>query len=366
MKIVLDLRTYDWTGIGRVAKGMARHLPIKLSDTEFVFILNQGQADDISYKNVTKEYITALPFNFMEHYQVYNVLKKHAKVDIFHATQFNLPLWIAKETKVVTNIYDLLEEADEYRTVLHKIYYHCFIRYCLHRSDAIVAQSKYTCQSLKKYHNYNNAHSVYPGFDSSDLVGEINSTEAQNHYKLPSKYFFYIGINKPRKNLKGLISAYSKLLARNNHINANLVLAGPIGGIYDMGYDLLQDVEEKGLSQRIQVLGFVPEEWIKELYRNAMFSIIPSYLESGYSYPALESISVGTPVMLNFRDMSEFGDDCAYYFDAFDVNDLSSKLENMIVNDDLRNNLSLKSKPALKQYSWSIYVQKIDQIYSHL
>ena len=168
----------------------ARHLPKKLSETEFVFILNQGQADDILYKNVTKVYITASPFNFMEHYQVYNVLRKHAKVDVYHATQFNLPLWIAKETIVVTNIYDLLEEADEYRTVFHKIYYHYFIRYCLRRSDAIVAQSKYTCLSLKKYHNYNNAVPIYPGFEAVDMIGDVDSTEAKTYYNLPEKYIF--------------------------------------------------------------------------------------------------------------------------------------------------------------------------------
>jgi glycosyltransferase involved in cell wall biosynthesis len=363
MKIVLDLRTYDWTGIGRVAKGMAHHLPKKLSDTEFIFILNPGQADDINYQNVIKEYITAPTFNLKEHYQVFNVLKKHAKVDVYHATQFNLPLWISKETKVVTNIYDLLEEADEYRTVFHKLYYLYFIRYCLRRSDAIVAQSKYTYQSLKKYHNYSNAVPIYPGYDVEDMIGDVDSTEAKTLYNLPEKYIFYIGINKPRKNLRRLVAAYEKILSRNSCLDTDIVLAGPIGGKHDVGYDIVRDIEDKGLSHRVHILGFVPDELIKELYYRAMFSIVPSYLESGYSYPALESISVGTPVMLNIHDMKEFGHCNIYYFDALDADDMAKKIEEMIDNDGFRKKLFDKSKLITKQMSWCNYVKYIGLIY---
>ena len=159
------------------------------------------------------------------------------------------------------------------------------------------------------------------------------------------------------------MAAYEKILSRNSCLDTDIVLAGPIGGKHDVGYDIVRDIEDKGLSHRVHILGFVPDELIEELYYRAMFSIVPSYLESGYSYPALESISVGTPVMLNIHDMKEFGHCNIYYFDALDVDDMANIIEEMIDNDGFRKNLFDKSKLITKQMSWCNYVQNIGLIY---
>ena len=363
MKIIIDLRVYNWTGIGRVAKGYAKYLPDARSKTSFVYILNPGQADEISFPNVKKEYIPYKTFDLREHLAIWNVIRKHNDAKVFHALHFNIPFYIPPGIKLVSNIYDLAYEYtnDAFRTVFHKIYYKIFFKRTLERSDKIISQSDFTKQDLNKYYNHSTSEVIYPGFNAEEWKSKklIPSKEYKNI--LEDDYILFVGINHPRKNLKLLVEVFSEILLNNPQLTCKLII---VGKNEDKRYNISKDILRRKMGDKIKLLGFVNDETLKILYNNAMIYIIPSLIESGYSYPALEAASYGVPVMANEYDMQGFGRNALRYFNATDKIDFNFKLEEFIINQQLRSDYSQRALKWSNSYQWNNYISKLNNIYN--
>ena len=92
--------------------------------------------------------------------------------------------------------------------------------------------------------------------------------------------------------------------------------------------------------------------------------IIPSLIESGYSYPALEAASYGVPIMANEYDMQEFGKNALRYFNAIDADDFKIKLEEFLLNKNLRKEYSERALKWSGSFPWSNYINKLKNIYN--
>jgi glycosyltransferase involved in cell wall biosynthesis len=146
-----------------------------------------------------------------------------------------------------------------------------------------------------------------------------HNVNLQEVYGLRRPYFLYIGLNKPRKNLEGLLRAYREAVRARPDIGYDLVVCGPIFDRTSLGFDIRTAVEaDPILQRRVHLLGFIPEEHLYAIYHHASLYVVPSHLESGYSYPALEALTAGTPVLLNRLDMSSYASvgDGVFFFDG--------------------------------------------------
>ena len=100
-------------------------------------------------------------------------------------------------------------------------------------------------------------------------------------YRLPQRYLLFVGTVEPRKNLRGLVEAVSRL-----DEPLPLVVAGAEGwGDVDIppGGD-------------VRFIGFVPAADLAGLYAGAEVFCYPSERE-GYGLPVLEAMAQGTPVV---------------------------------------------------------------------
>jgi glycosyltransferase involved in cell wall biosynthesis len=100
---------------------------------------------------------------------------------------------------------------------------------------------------------------------------------------------------EPRKNLPMLIQAYSRLVERGSDLN--LVLAGGTGKARRSIEDA---VVASGLTSRIHLPGFVPDDLLPALYRHARVFAYPS-LDEGFGFPPLEAMASGVPVVASAR-----------------------------------------------------------------
>ncbi len=108
-------------------------------------------------------------------------------------------------------------------------------------------------------------------------------------YALSERTILWTGTVEPRKNLGGLIHAFSLL-----DTDADLVLVGPPGWNEDLERHLGElDDEKRG---RVRVLGWVPREDLEALYAAATVMCFPSLLE-GFGFPVVEAMAQGTPVV---------------------------------------------------------------------
>lgn len=93
-----------------------------------------------------------------------------------------------------------------------------------------------------------------------------------------SDYILFVGTIEPRKNIEGLIKAA--------HLcNQKLVIVGQKGWLIDIKP-----------QKDVILLGYVPDEELYNIYRNAKAFVFPSFYE-GFGLPPLEAMACGVPVV---------------------------------------------------------------------
>jgi glycosyltransferase involved in cell wall biosynthesis len=204
---------------------------------------------------------------------------------------------------------------------------------------------------------------VYPGikpvFDLKPHIFAMN--ELKNRYKISEKYILFVGTLQPRKNIVRLIESFSKIVGHPELVSGSqkmpkqvrhdidLVIVGKKGWMYE---EILAAPEKYGITDRVKFLDFVPQEHLQLLYKNALCFVFPSLYE-GFGLPILEAMKYDCPVITsNVSSMPEAGGDAALYVDPLDVNDISNKLNKLIDNEKLRQELIDKGRKQVKKFSW--------------
>jgi len=362
--IIIDLRTWPWTGIGRVTRGIfdcAREL-------ELEFDIRYIVSDEVPIlKDLPNLFhFQSRPFGRGEQIEFYRLFKSlSGRRVLLHSLNFNVPLFLPSHVRQIVQFYDVLTDTGEFRTVFHHLAYNTYIwRLSRHRAT-VLAQSDYTAKQIAKHHPFAEV-IVSPHGYSNYLVPLV--IDVRVAYRLIRPYFLYIGLNKPRKNLDGLLSSYRDALKAHPEIGYDLVVCGPIFDRTSLGFDIKGAVAaEPILKGRVLLLGFIPEEHLYAIYRNASLYVVPSHLESGYSYPALEALTAGTPVLLNRVDMYNYSSDGngVFFFDGNSKDGPSSL--NSVMNDMLMRPAFERVDPehcdVLARFSWARVKDTMKSLY---
>lgn len=169
-------------------------------------------------------------------------------------------------------------------------------------------------------------------------------------FGLLSPFVLYGGGSDERKNLPRLIEAYAMLPARVRGQH-QLILAGkmPEGDIKQLKHL----AERLGLAEgELLFTGYVSDEELLALYNTCKLFVFPSWHE-GFGLPALEAMSCGAPVIgANTTSLPEvIGCDEAL-FNPFDVTAISSKLQDVLTDEELRNRLCEHAIKQTSLFSW--------------
>ncbi|MEN7341423.1 MAG: glycosyltransferase family 1 protein [Pseudomonadota bacterium] len=105
-------------------------------------------------------------------------------------------------------------------------------------------------------------------------------------------------------------------------------------------------------SERIQHLGFVSDELLVALYRQAVCLVFPSYYE-GFGLPPVEAMSQGCPVIASNRSaMPEVCGDAAVFIDPDDPGSLATAMVAIQEDETLREALRRKGLQNIERHSW--------------
>lgn len=178
---------------------------------------------------------------------------------------------------------------------------------------------------------------------------DITSDEVwrvREKYHLPEEPFvLYVGRLEKKKNLSMLIKACVKA-------NQHLILAGSFG----FGADEIKE-EVKATHGLVQTLGYVPDQDLAGLMRNAHAYVFPSRYE-GFGIPALEAFAAEVPLIASdIPALREVAGDAAIFAHPTSVNQWGESLGRM-KNEELRKELIEKGKEQLKKFSWNRTAEK--------
>ena len=108
--------------------------------------------------------------------------------------------------------------------------------------------------------------------------------------------------------------------------------------------------------------GYVTDEELVALYRNAKCLVFPSLYE-GFGIPPLEAMSLSCPsVVSNTTSLPEVCGEAVLYCDPYDIDDIYEKVKLLLDDDEKRIELIKKGKEQLKKYTWSGSAKKFHEI----
>ena len=145
------------------------------------------------------------------------------------------------------------------------------------------------------------------------------------------------------KRLELLIEAFGQVAAK--FPNARLVIGG---GDHPKTPGYVQSVAERHASDRIRFLGYVPEQGIADLFRDASMAVLPYTSSAGSSGVAHLAAQYGVPVIAaeidDFRELAEHEGIAIRFFTPGDASGLADQML-----------IALNSPDELKEMAWRNY-----------
>lgn len=149
-----------------------------------------------------------------------------------------------------------------------------------------------------------------------------------------------------RKNLATLVEAFALL----DDPQLGLVVAG--ARRHDQNAPLLRRIEALGLGDRVDLLGYVPDERLPELFAKARLFAFPSLYE-GFGLPVLEAMALGAPVVCSdASSLPEVGGDAVRYFNPTDPTSIATAMGQVLGDEALRTAMARDGLERAREFTW--------------
>ena len=153
-----------------------------------------------------------------------------------------------------------------------------------------------------------------------------------------------------RKGQHHLLNAIKKISQKPSIPLAKLSLVGT----GDFEKDLKKMAESLGILDSVNFLGFVPQDEMPEIYRQADVFVLPSHNE-GMSIALLEALASGLPVVVTdtggTKELVEPGKN-GFVVPWADVDELAESLELLLRDANLRQSMGAMSREKSRYFSW--------------
>jgi len=286
-----------------------------------------------------------------------------AGVDLLHVPGFDAPRW--RPCPVVLTVHDLIGLLfPEQLPPISRLYWAGWLPRSLRWADHLIADSSHTARDLERRLGIPPERiTVIPlGVDERfhpEIPPEAREA-ARRKYGLAFPVILYVGTLGPRKGLDTLVAAFGRIADRIPH---HLVLVGKPGWWVDR---LLREIRALGLTERVHLLGYVPEEDLPALYRLADVFAYPSRYE-GFGLPPLEAMACGTPVVCaDAASLPEVVGDAALRVPPGDLEAWAAALLRILEDESLRRRLQVEGPARARRFTWEETARRTVRVYEQV
>lgn len=275
---------------------------------------------------------------------------------------YQCPTIINKKINHIMIVHDIIPELfPEYLNNWRKKIYWNLTKKAIQRADRIIAVSQHTKNDLIEYLritpekisvNYIDVDPIY-----KKEVSQADLQSAMKKYDLTPGYIYSGGGLEKRKNIDSLIRAYKLVLEKNKDI-PNLVISGKLmPELAPLVIDVEKLTKELKLENKVKLLGFVSQHDLPAIYKNSEFFVYPSLYE-GFGLPPLEAMNQGVPIISSDRSsLKEVLGEAGLFFNPDSIEDLAEKIEKLLLDKKLQEELSEKSLNQAKKFSWENFIK---------
>jgi glycosyltransferase involved in cell wall biosynthesis len=345
VKIAVDARMINMSGIGTYIQNLMKN------DCYDVALGKESEIKNVDDKIEVIDFNASI-YGIKEQLKFpYRKLKKE-NIDVLHVPHYNVPIFY--KGKMVVTIHDLIHLIHpEFLPNKFAYFYAKFMIWiALKKAKKIITVSQSTKNDILARFKVNpDKIEVIPNGVGEEFVNKDRKDieYLYDKFNIPKdkKILMYVGNLKPHKNLERLLEAYSKTKTKDDTC---LVL---VGKAFEK-YNVLGDRESKlCIKEKVIHTGIVTQEELVDLYNLADLFIFPSLYE-GFGLPILEALSCGTPVICsNTSSMPEVGGDNTEYFDPYNENELTNKIDEQI---KAKKNVSCEE--WIEKFDWKLTANK--------
>lgn len=354
MKIGIDCRLWNETGLGRYIRNIVEELSKTDTKNEYVLFVLSKDVNSISLPSNFKLIETNVRwYTFAEQFKMPFYYYRE-KLDILWYPNINVSILYLK--RFVVTIHDLT--VTKMKTgrastlpypfyLLKRIGVFISLWYCAIFSKKIFTVSNFVKKEIVSAYKVKEekilitVNSVDPKFRPS----KENLDSIMTKYKISRPYIFYVGNAHPHKNIEGLIQAFELVI--NKKPELTLVLGGSKKFFYER---MEEELKDNPISTKVRFIGFVDDLDLPVLYSGAEALVNASFYE-GFGIQVLEAFACGTKVVCsNTTSLPEVGGNIAYYFNPRDIKNMSTEIVNCVEDkDEQRVNAGFE---RVKKYSW--------------
>ena len=348
MKIVIDARMWNETGIGRYIRNLVLGLEKIDSENDYYLLLLSNEFNSLQLnKNFHKVLANFKWYTLEEQYKLPFVINKISP-DLFHSPNINAPVFYSG--KMVITIHDLIMlkglKNEGLKHFIKRVLLKVTLIFLLKSQCKVVTVSNYVKRQLQLKFNVN-PEDIKMIYNCVDVDSNLLTNPTGK-----SDYLLYVGNTYGHKNIEFLINAVSETDKR-------LIIVGK----EDVSVQhLKQIVLEKRLENKVHFRGYVEDFELNRLYSNAFAFIFPT-LDEGFGLPGLEAMSNSCPVICtDIEVLREIYKDGAVYFEKNSTKSLVAKIK-MLESTSFRERLLKNGLEVVKQYSCKSFVENTLKVY---
>lgn len=356
-KIIIDARE-SGTSTGRYIDKLVEHL-YKLKPKHELIIITSAERTKFMSEIAPMITIVQTPFKEFTLDEQIGLRKQIADMhpDLVHFGMVQQPVFY--KGKVVTTIHDLTTA--RFRNpaknpvvfTIKQLIYKWVIKKAAKKSELIITPTKFVKDDVVAYTGVD-PYRITVTLEAADFIADkpepVKSVEGK-------KFIMYVGRPMPHKNLGRLIDAFATL--QKSHPDLHLVLVGKT----DVNYRRHAEyVKEKHIPNVI-FTDFASEAQLRWLYEHCAAYVFPS-LSEGFGLPPLEAMMHGAPVVASDATcIPEVLGTAALYFDPKNVEEMASKIGEVIDDPILREDLAQRGKKQAAKYSWDRMAKQTLEVY---
>ncbi|MGG7076337.1 glycosyltransferase family 4 protein [Clostridium sardiniense] len=367
MKICIDSRSINLhagTGIGTYTRNLISEMINIDKNNQFTLIWAGKVDNSFIQENTDLIYCSGRHGTFFEKEYIPNLIKNR-ELNLYHIPQNGMGFPFNYDINTLVTIHDLIPYIMP--ETVGPGYLKRFLRdvpNIIENSKGIITVSEYSKRDILKFFKGYPEDKVFvtplsTNYEFTPMNKNKCRETIQDKFSFKEPYILYIGGFSSRKNVRGLISAFSKV--KDSLSNKYKLVLG--GSLKDDGLNLKNYAESLNLENDIIFTGFLNDKDLPILYNGADLFVYPSYYE-GFGLPPLEAMSCKTPVITsNTTSIPEVTKDSALLINPTVEDELSSAIFDVLEKDSLRNDLIEKGYKRSLQFSWRQTAQNTLNVY---
>lgn len=344
MKIIINGRflTQNTTGVQRFAYQTLIELDQHVDHLDIELVYPQKVIRQIELKNINKKVLGKKVGHFWEQFELCKYVKKEK------ALLVNLCNTAPILNPGIIVLHDVSFKVNpSYFSLKFRLWYDIMMKLAVKNAKKVLTVSEFSKNEIIRVYNIDKE-KIAVVVNGWEHLKDIEPDEKiLNKYEIEAKNFFLaVSSLNPNKNFELILKAAAELP------NENFVIAGKFNkevfGSLDIDFNLIKNIKH---------VGYVDDNELKALYKNAKAFIFPSFYE-GFGIPPLEAIACGTNAIISNTS-------CLPGIFGNSVNYINPNDYNTLV--DTINNFEQKNKKdILEKYTWAENSKRVFRIITEI